>query len=174
MKTYIANIIPNIQRFNKQLDEFTLLTNQRWISLGDLDNIKRVYTFDKSGTIDIYENGIEVDSGTWRFYGDALKLKLKNSGYLLKNGFLDENIIALKLDGTDGYAFFVNENKYNIEIKSLLDILNFLKSKYLSDHDGYISEDQQEWIENPDKCPACGCSDVTNKNICPNCEINLV
>ena len=73
------------------------------------------------------------------------------------------------MDGTDGYAFFVNENKYNIEIKSLLDILNFLKSKYLTDHDGYISEDQQEWIENPDKCPACGYSGVTNKNICPNC-----
>jgi hypothetical protein len=31
MRTYLADIIPKIQRFSKQLDNLTLLTNQHWV-----------------------------------------------------------------------------------------------------------------------------------------------
>jgi hypothetical protein len=31
MKTYLADIIPKNQRFSKQLDSLTLLTNQHWV-----------------------------------------------------------------------------------------------------------------------------------------------
>jgi hypothetical protein len=132
MVTYIASIISQIQHFSKNLDDIALLTNQHWVSLGEIDQAKKVYIFDKNGSLDIYENGYEVDSGTWKFGNQSLKLKLKNEGYLLKHGFFDENVIALKLDSTDGYTFFINETKYNGELNNIGDIIQFLDDKYLS------------------------------------------
>ena len=45
MRTYIADIIPKIYRFSQRLDELTKLTNQHWVSLGDINQNKRVYIF---------------------------------------------------------------------------------------------------------------------------------
>ncbi|MBX9851186.1 MAG: hypothetical protein K2X86_05440 [Cytophagaceae bacterium] len=36
-----------------------------------------------------------------------------------------------------------------------------------------ISDQQKEWIDNPDKCPACGFENVLNKNTCPECGLTL-
>ena len=131
MKTYLADIIPKIQRYSKQLDDITLLSNQNWVSLDDISENKRVFIFDKNGELDIYKDGIEVDNGTWKFNNQSLKLKLKSGGYLLKHGFFDENVIALKLDSTDSYAFLVNETKYENELNTIEDIIKFLKKTYL-------------------------------------------
>ncbi len=131
MRTYLADIIPKIQRFSRQLDDIVLLTNQNWVSLDEISQTKRVYIFDKNGDLDIYKDGVEVDNGTWKFINQSLKLKLKSGGYLLKHGFFDENVIALKLDSTDTYAFLVNETKYEKELNTIEDIIEFLKKTYL-------------------------------------------
>jgi hypothetical protein len=134
MKTYIADIIPKIKMYSQRLDDLTKLTNQHWVSIGDIRTSKIVYIFDKSGEIDIFENGLGIDSGTWKFIDQhSIKLKLTNSPtLLLRHGFFDENVIALKLDSIEGYAFFVNENKYQGELNSIEDILKFLEDKYLN------------------------------------------
>ena len=131
MKTYLTDIIPSIQRFSKRLDDLTKLTNQNWVSIGDIGSAKRVFIFETKGELDIYENGVEVDSGSWKLVDQSLKLKLKSGGYLLKLGFFDEHVIALKLDSTDSYAFFVNETKYDREFNDITDVLKFLENKYL-------------------------------------------
>lgn len=132
MKTYIANIIPRIQRFSKRLDDLTKLTNQHWVSLGDIADGKKVFMFRDSSKLLIAENGIIIDRGTWEYLGNqSLLLETSNGGYLLKHGFFDENVIALKLDSTDKYAFFVNESKYENELNNIGDILKFLELKYL-------------------------------------------
>jgi hypothetical protein len=136
MRTFVADIIPRIQRFSKRLDDTTKLTNQHWVSISDIKNSKTVYIFDSDGDLDIFENGVGIDSGTWKFIDpNSLKLKLKNSPpLLLKHGFFDENVIALKLDSTDNYAFFVNETKYHSELNTIGDILKFLENKYLKNN----------------------------------------
>jgi hypothetical protein len=135
MKTYIAELIPRIQRFSKRLDDLTKLTNQHWVSIGDISINKRVYIFETNGELDIYENGVEVDFGTWKLINQSLKLKLKSGGYLLKHGFVDENVIALKLDSSEEYAFFVNETKYHSELNNIGDVLKFLETKYEKSYD---------------------------------------
>ena len=134
MKTYIADIIPSIQRFSKRLDDLTKLTNQNWVSIDDIRGAKRVFVFEKNGELDIYENGLEVDSGSWKLVNQSLKLRLNSGGYLLKHGFFDENVIALKLDSTQSYAFFVNETKYHNELNNITDILKFLENKYIKNN----------------------------------------
>jgi hypothetical protein len=131
MKTFIADIIPKIQRFSQKLDDLTKLTNQHWVSLGELTQIKKVFIFRANNQLLISSNGI-VDKGSWEYLGNqSLLIDTKQESYLLKHGFFDENVIALKLDSTDSYAFFVNETKYDKELNNIGDVLKFLENKYL-------------------------------------------
>jgi len=131
MKTYIADIIPKIQRFSKKLDDMTLLTDQHWVSLGDINQNKCVFIFRANNQLLISENGI-VEKGSWEYLGNqSLLLETKDKSYLFKHGFFDENVIALKLDSTNSYAFFVNETKYYKELNNIEDIIRFLENKYL-------------------------------------------
>ena len=40
MKTFIADIIPRIQKFSQKLDNTTLLTNQHWVVVDEITNSK--------------------------------------------------------------------------------------------------------------------------------------
>jgi len=55
----------------------------------------------------------------------------KRGSYLFKHGFLDENVLALRVDSKDEYAFLVNENKYEGELNSINKIADFLTKIYL-------------------------------------------
>jgi hypothetical protein len=195
MKTYIADIIPKIQKFSQKLDDLTKLTNQHWVSIGEIGQTKRVYIFRTNNQLLISDNGI-VEKGTWEYLGNqSLLMDTRNGSYLLKHGFFDQNIIALKLDSTDNYAFFVNETKYDRELNTIEDILAFLNKKYLIDKkksvdnssqnfifsendrwsaSEFVSDEQKEWMENPDKCPGCGFLGVMNKSDCPECGLHLI
>jgi len=134
MRTFIADIIPKIQRFSQRLDDLTKLTNQHWVSLGDINQTKRVFIFRANNQLLISDNGI-VEKGSWEYLGNqSLLLDTKSESYLLKHGFFDENVIALKLDSTDSYAFFVNETKYHSELNNIEDVLKFLENKYLKNN----------------------------------------
>lgn len=131
MRTYIADIIPKLKRFSQKLDDLTRLTNQHWVSLDEIDQSKRVFIFRPNNQLLISDNGI-VEKGSWEYLGNqSLLLDIKKESYLLRHGFFDENVIALKLDGKNGYAFFVNETKYHKELNNLEDIIKFLENKYL-------------------------------------------
>lgn len=132
MKTYVADIIPKIQRFSKRLDDLTKLVNQHWVSIGDINESKTVYIFRSHNQLLISVNG-RVEKGSWEYLGNqSLLLESTSGSYLLKHGFFDENVIALKLDSTEAYVFFVNETKYHSELNSISDILDFLEKSYLN------------------------------------------
>jgi hypothetical protein len=179
MKTYLADIIPRIQRFSQKLDDLTKLTNQHWISLGDIEQAKRVYIFRSNNQLLISENGI-VEKGTWEYLGNqSILIETVEGCYLLKHGFFDENIIALKINSTNKYAFFINETKFENEINSIEDVIQFLTMKYVNktNYDmekPRISNKQKEWMENPDYCPGCGYSGVINYSECPDCGLRLI
>lgn len=195
MKTYISDIIPRIQRYSYRLDDLTKLTNQHWVSIGDIGQTKCVYIFRKNNQLLISKNGI-VDKGTWEYLGNqSLLFDTDEGSFLLKHGFFDQNIIALKLDSTNNYAFFVNETKYDKELNKIEDVFAFLRKQYLtpknkkannksSDYkfsktpdrtnkNETVSSEQKEWIKNPNRCPACGFLGVQNKNACPDCGLHL-
>jgi hypothetical protein len=131
MKTFVADIIPKIQRFSKKLDDLTMLTNQHWVVLDELTNFKKVYIFRQNGELLIVING-EVQKAKWEFLGqNSILIDLNTNSYLFKHGFVDENILALKIDSKDEYVILINENKYDGELNSISQVLKFLNSKYL-------------------------------------------
>lgn len=196
MKTYLADIIPKIQRFSLKLDNLTKLTNHHWVLIGDIDQNKCLYIFRNNNQLLISENGI-VDKGTWDYLGNqSLLLETHEGSFLMKQGFLDNNILVLKLDSTDNYAFFVNESIFDGELNTVQDVISFLKATYIdnkqnadlsSSEPPYIfanpendtlkdelSNQQKEWIENPNQCPACGFVGVERLDECPDCGISLL
>ena len=72
---------------------------------------------------------INTTTTDWRVSGTSNTWDTES--YLFKHGFFDENILALKLDGSEGYAVFVNENNYDGEINSIDRVVDFLMHKYL-------------------------------------------
>jgi hypothetical protein len=133
MKTYLSDIIPKIQRFSKKLDDITNLTNQHWVIVDDLMNSKSIYIFRSNNELLISQNG-KVEKAKWEYLGNnSLLIDKKDSSLLFKHGFMDENILALKIDSKEEYAFLVNENKYEGELNSISNILNFLTKKYLAE-----------------------------------------
>ena len=79
----------------------------------------------------VSSNG-EVEKGRWEYLGNnSLLIDKKDKSYLFKHGFFDENVLALKIDGREEYAFLVNENKYDGELNSFKSVINFLNRTYL-------------------------------------------
>jgi hypothetical protein len=131
MKTFVADIIPKIQRFSKKLDNVTLLTNQHWVVLDELMNSKTVYIFRPTGELLISING-KVEKAKWEYLGkDSILIDLKEGSYLFRHGFFDENILALKIDSKDEYAMLINETSYGKELDSITSVNTFLNQKYI-------------------------------------------
>lgn len=131
MQTFISDIIPKIQRFSQKLDDLTLLTNQHWVVMDEIDKTKNVYIFRKNNELLVSSNG-EVEKGRWEYLGNnSLLIDKKDKSYLFKHGFFDENVLALKIDGREEYAFLVNENRYDGELNCFSRIIDFLNRTYL-------------------------------------------
>lgn len=131
MKTYLADIIPRLQKFSKKLDNLTLLTNQHWVLIDDITNSKVIYIFRTNNELLISENG-KVVREKWEYLGNnSLLIDKKDESILFKHGFFDENILALKIDNQEEYAFLINENKYEGELNSVEKVIEFLTIKYI-------------------------------------------
>ncbi|MGR6088357.1 MAG: hypothetical protein ACU4F9_09285 [Arcticibacter sp.] len=119
MKTFLSDIFPKIQRYSEKLDNLTLLTNQHWVSIEDILLNKTVYIFRTNNELLVSTKG-KVEKEKWEYLGNKSLLISKNSeSYLFKHGFFDENILALKVDSSEEYAVFVNENKYDGDLNSI-------------------------------------------------------
>lgn len=131
MRTFIADIIPQIQRFSQKLDNLTLLTNQHWVSIDNIVNSKTVFIFRNNNQLLISKDGL-VEKATWEYLGNnSLLIDKSDTTHLFKHGFFDQNILALKVDSKNEYALFINENKYNGDINSVEKVIDFLHQKYV-------------------------------------------
>ncbi|UTM21860.1 hypothetical protein [Dyadobacter fanqingshengii] len=131
MVYYILDLIPKIQLFSKKLDDFALIADQHWVMINEGDIGKRVFVFRRSGQLLVAENGV-IEWGTWEILGNSIIINQSGKSLLFKNGFLDDTVLALKLDGTETYALLVNETRYGKEINSLNDVSQLLARRYMA------------------------------------------
>ena len=132
MLYFLIDIIPKIQAFSKKLDDASLLINQNWVSVSEIENIKTVFIFRPDAQLLISENG-KIERAKWEYIGsNSLIIDRQFESYLFKHGFLDESVLALKVDGTETYALFINETKFGKEINNKKDVIDFLEVKYLN------------------------------------------
>jgi hypothetical protein len=131
MKTFILDIIPKLKRYSQKLDDKALLTNQHWVLVTEDIRQKIVYIFRDNEELLISRNG-KIEKGHWEYIGnESLVIESKSEYYLFKHGFLDNNILALKLDGNKEYAVFIAEKMFFKNMTSLSNVVRFLVDTYL-------------------------------------------
>jgi hypothetical protein len=114
------------------MDDLALLQNQHWVLIDDIENEKQVYLFRPGNELLISKNG-KIRRNKWEYLGNkSLIIDLGEEAFLFKHGFFDENLLALKIDSKEEYAFFINENKFDGDLNSFSKVIQFMKAQYLS------------------------------------------
>lgn len=127
MKTYLKDIVNKFKNYSEKLDNFSLLIDQPWIvHLNDISD-RCVFIFRRENKeLFILTNGVikkEDEGAKWDYIAPMNSLLIRRNGEtkLFNQGFFDESIMILKLDGTNELQLFVNENKIESSIQNLLE-----------------------------------------------------
>ena len=140
MKTYLSDIIPKLQRFSKKLDNLSILTNQHWVIIERITEAKYVYIFRDNNELLISRDG-KVEKAHWEYLGNnSLLIDRKDESLIFKHGFVDENILALKIDSNEEYIVFINESKHSNEFNNIEQVAEFLHFKYLTNIENKASK----------------------------------
>ena len=145
MKTYLLETLNRYKRFSESLDAKAVLSNKAWIVFND-EGEKQVYIFQEDGTVLITTNGIGSVK-TWKYIPANKSILINGDGnrfVMLRTAFVDENILAFQLDGTDRYAFMIDENNKALFAPKTLEELN----TYLVDK---LDKEKQKQIEQQNK-----------------------
>lgn len=145
MKTYLLETLNRYKRFSESLDAKAVLSNKVWIVFND-EGEKQVYIFQEDGTVLITTNGIGSVK-TWKYIPANKSILINGDGnrfVMLRTAFVDENILAFQLDGTDRYAFMIDENNKALFAPKTLEELNI----YLVDK---LDKEKQKRIEQLNK-----------------------
>lgn len=145
MKTYLLETLNRYKRFSESLDAKAVLSNKAWIVFND-EGEKQVYIFQEDGTVLITTNGIGSVK-TWKYIPANKSILINGDGnrfVMLRTAFVDENILAFQLDGTDRYAFMIDENNKALFAPKTLEELNI----YLVDK---LDKEKQILLEQQNK-----------------------
>lgn len=129
MKTYLLDSLNRIKRKGENLDAKTILCNKSWLIFNDSGD-KELYIFQENGEVLISLNGI-VSKGSWQYIpaNKSIVISVKENSYMLHPSFMANNIMALKLDGTEKYMLMIEEKSMLAHnVKTLEDINNYFIS----------------------------------------------
>ena len=116
MKTYLLDSINRYKRFSENLDVKTILCNKSWWVFNDSGE-KEIYIFQEDGSLIISVNG-QVTNANWKFISanKSLIINTEKQSVMVHSAFMDNVIFALQLDGTNQFAFLIDESNME-EIK---------------------------------------------------------
>ena len=130
MKTYLFDTFNRYKRFSDKLDAKTILCNKSWWMFND-NGDKEVYIFQKDGTLIISIKG-RVSYSTWKYItaNQSIIITSGNQSYMVIPAFVDNNILALQVDGTDEYAFLIDEDSLKrLVFKTYNDVLDYFEQR---------------------------------------------
>lgn len=110
MKFFLFDAINRYKRWSESLDIGTILCNKSWQVFNDSGD-KEIYIFQSDGSLIMSING-RVVNGTWSYIPANHSLVINGAGqsYMLHPAFMDNVVLALNMDGTQDYAFMIDEN----------------------------------------------------------------
>lgn len=112
MKTYLLDILNKYNRFSEKLDVKTILCNKAWLVFND-EGKKELYIFQEDGSLIASVNG-NVTYANWQYIPANKSIIIsynKEQPLMLHPAFIDNTIFALQQDGTNRFAFMIEENQ---------------------------------------------------------------
>ena len=130
MKTYIFDTINRYKRFSEELDAKTILCNKSWYVLNDSGE-KELYIFNTDETLIISVSG-RVTNAIWKYISvnKSIIISVSNQSYMVHPAFYDNMIFALQMDGTNEYAFLIDEkNLFSTNLRTFNDLVIYFAEK---------------------------------------------
>lgn len=112
MKTYLLDILNKYNRFSEKLDVKTILCNKAWLVFND-EGKKELYIFQEDGSLIASVNG-NVTYANWQYIPANKSIIIsynKEQPLMLHPAFIDNTIFALQQDGTNRFAFMIEEKQ---------------------------------------------------------------
>ena len=111
MKTYILDSVNRLKRYSQSLDVKTSFCNRSWWAFNDTGE-KTLYVLKEDGTLYVTVNGQGI-KGSWDHLAanDTIIFNYGDRVFMFHPEFKDDNILCLNLDGTESYAFLIDEAK---------------------------------------------------------------
>ena len=111
MKIYLQNTVKGLKNFSKSLDKKSILVDKPW-ALIDSDLEIQKLIFKKNKELIMSKDG-QVNMGKWDYLPEAKSLLIDRGKdtILCNEGFIDEGVMVLKMDGANNNFFVLaNEN----------------------------------------------------------------
>lgn len=114
MKYYLKDILRRLQKYSATLDQDSFLVDKPWVVSNNGDKFEKLI-FKRDGSVILSING-DVTVGKWEYLPEAQALFVDygNNKKLYRHQYLDDAVLALKIDGADksdeNYYLLANEN----------------------------------------------------------------
>ena len=151
MKTYILSTLDSIKQYSKTLDAKAILYNKNWEVFNDSGE-KELLIFRPKNELLIVRQGI-VQRSKWELLPmGALLIETDTTTYLFNAAFVDNNFLAMQLDGTDECMLMIESNCMKQKtLDSINKIEMYLETSYLNKSEDsnkpYTSTDETEEVK---------------------------
>lgn len=111
MKIYLKSFVNQLKNYSLSLEKTSILIDKPWALIDDEFEMQKLI-FKKDKTLILSKNG-QVTIGRWDYFAEAKSLLIDRvtDKILCNEGFIDDGVMVLKLDGTvNRYFVLANEN----------------------------------------------------------------
>lgn len=134
MKAFLFDSLNRFRQYSQELDTMAeirkCLCGKAWQVFNNSGD-KEVYIFQEDGSLIISING-NITRGSWQYLSvyNSIAISASNQEYMVHPAFLDNILFALQVDGTENYAFLIDQqNALNFAPKSLDDLHQYFRQK---------------------------------------------
>lgn len=130
MKTYLLNAVKRLKNYSQKLDANAVLYDKSWEVFNESGD-KELMIFRTNKELLISRNGI-VQKGTWELLDIAnLIIDVGEKTYLFNTAYVEDEFLALKLDGTNEYMIMIETDMKNrFSLDSVKSIEGYLDNRY--------------------------------------------
>lgn len=131
MKTYILSCLDRIQQYSKHLDAKAILYNKSWEVFNDSGD-KEQLIFKPNNELLIARKGI-VQKTKWELLSiNSILIETDSITYLFNAAFVDNDFLALQLDGTNECMVMIESGTKNeFVLDSISNIDAYLNNTYV-------------------------------------------
>ncbi|MBD5313720.1 MAG: hypothetical protein HDS06_05825 [Bacteroides sp.] len=143
MKTYILDTVNRLKRYSRSLDVKTDFCNKTWWAFNDAGE-KTIYILQEDGSLYVTGNGRGI-RGSWDYIhaNKTIIFSYNDVVLMFHPEFMDENLLCLNLDGTNEYAFFIEEkNRDSFTPKTFRQLVLYFEEK--ERHELKIAEEKRQ------------------------------
>ena len=145
MKTFLLDSFNRYKRFSEELDVKTILCNKSWLIFNDCGD-KELYVFQENGSLIASVNG-NVTNAKWQYIpaNKSLVVSFREQSFMFHPSFINNVIFALQQDGTERFAFMINEEQSeSFYPKSLKELNNYFEG--IERKRSEAEEQEKRWL----------------------------